>query len=124
VSDFHNQYVDGFEAGQLALEGIIESLTAERYELRKEVQHLKETMAQSCCSRLEANQRIAAAQQEAADIYNPVLEALQAKLAAVREAGETLLFAMDQWRKGAYRVEGCQLAERNLKAAIAATVKE
>jgi hypothetical protein len=49
---------------------------------------------------------------------------LQAKLAAVSEAGETLLFAIDQWRKGAYRVEGCQLAERNFKAAIVEAVKE
>jgi hypothetical protein len=65
---------------------------------------------------------------DANKIYATTLEQqlsqLQAKLAAVREAAETLLFAIDQWRKGAYRVEGCQLAERNLKAAIAATVKE
>jgi hypothetical protein len=208
VSDFHNQYVDGFEAGQLALEGIIESLTAERDELARklgeaeqaarawnalmtglaavdELDHdenvekykqidsyikawekqkhradAAEAKVRELEGKLEATEGNLASYKmlyhvaiNAADrvfqvdstkpppllpdflklgdckfegvvkLAEAYLE-LQAKLAAVSEAGETLLFAIDQWRKGAYRVEGCQLAERNLKAAIAEAVKE
>jgi hypothetical protein len=83
VSDFHNQYVDGFEAGQLALEGIIDSLTAERDELRKEIIKLKGDIAaivnKGTCFLIDEQQKHIAQ--------------LQAKLAAVR----TLVDA--EWKK-------------------------
>lgn len=38
----------------------------------------------------------------------------------VKDKAEHLMHVMAQWRQGGYRVEGCQIAERQLRDAIAA----
>lgn len=68
-----------YQVADLAREALAER-DAEVAALQAENQHFRETMAQSCCSRLEANQRIADAQREAAAIFTPELERLQAEV--------------------------------------------
>lgn len=49
-------------------------------ELERENAELRQMIAEDCCSKLEANKRIANAQAEAAKVYGPVIDELREKL--------------------------------------------
>ena len=90
---------DRFECGSwIPIEGssrnkLQQSKQCRIAELERENAELRQMIAEDCCSKLEANQRIANAQAEAAKVYGPVIDDLRQRLEAVereRDALDTL----------------------------------
>jgi hypothetical protein len=54
-----------------------------------EVERLKQTLAEDCCLKSEASQRIFNAQNEAAQIYNPLIAELKQEAASLRNETAT-----------------------------------
>jgi len=70
-----------------------------------EIAELRQMIAEDCCSKLEANQRIANAQAEAAKVYGPVITELRQRLEAARvdADGLSMLARYGNWCSPIFR---------------------